>query len=39
MKLENDDFLKLNREQMMTNVCSVLFKHIEAAETYIEEPT
>lgn len=24
---------------MMTNVCSVIFKHIEAAEAYIEEPT
>jgi hypothetical protein len=24
---------------MMNNVCSVIFKHIEAAETYIEQPT
>lgn len=39
LKLDNDDFLKFNREQMMTNVCQVIFKHIEAAENYIEEPT
>ena len=38
-KLDNDDFLKFNREQMMTNVSQVIFKHIEAAENYIEEPT
>lgn len=38
-RLDNDDFLKLNRDQMINNVCQVIFKHIEAAETYIEEPT
>ena len=38
-RLDADNFLKMNREQMMTNVCQIMFNHIEAAERYIEEPT
>jgi len=38
-KLDKDNFLKINRDQMITNVCQLIFKHIEAAETYIVEPT
>lgn len=39
MKLDRDNFLKINREQMMTNVCQIIFKHIEAAQKFIEKPT
>jgi hypothetical protein len=38
-RLEQDNFLKLNRDQMINNVCQIIFKHIEAAEAYIETPT
>ena len=38
-KLDQDNFLKINRDQMITNVSQIIFKHIEAAETYIEQPT
>ena len=38
-RLDRDNFLKTNRDQIITNVCSILFKHIEAAQNYIEEPT
>ena len=31
--------LRLNREQSMINVCEIIFKHIEAAEKYIINPT
>ena len=31
LKLEGDNFLKITRDQMMTNVCAIIFKHIEAA--------
>lgn len=30
-KLDKDNMLKINREQMLTNVCQIIFKHIEAA--------
>jgi len=38
-KIEGDNFLKITREQMMTNVCEIIFKHIEAAQKFIEMPT
>ncbi len=38
-KIDKDAFLKINREQMITNVCSIIIKHIEAAETFIKNPT
>ncbi|CDW84264.1 cyclin-y-like protein [Stylonychia lemnae] len=38
-KLDKDNFLKITREQMMTNVCQIIFKHIEAAQKFIENPT
>eukprot|EP00347_Sterkiella_histriomuscorum_P007487 403348732 len=36
---DNDNFLKITRDQMMTNVCQIIFKHIEAAMKFIEKPT
>ena len=39
LKLEGDNFLKITREQMMANVCAIIFKHIEAAQKFIEKPT
>ena len=38
-KLDNDSFLKINREQMLTNVSQIVFNHIEAAEEHIKAPT
>ena len=38
-KLDQDTNLKLNRDQTIINVCQIIYKHIEAAENYIEMPT
>ena len=38
-RLEEDNVLKMNREQMIANVASIVYSHIEAAERFIEEPT
>lgn len=38
-KINEDNFLKTNRDQMINNVCSIIFKHIEAAEKFISVPT
>jgi hypothetical protein len=38
-KLRMNEEVKLNREQMMENVSSLILKHILAAELYITKPT
>ena len=35
---ENED-LKLNKDQMMENVSTIIIKHVLAAELYINTPT
>ena len=38
-KFRMNEDIKLNREQMMENVSSIIIKHILAAELYINKPT
>lgn len=38
-KLRQNEDIKLNREQMMENVSTLIIKHILAAELYITTPT
>lgn len=38
-KFRDNEDIKLNREQMMENVSSIIIKHILAAELYINKPT
>mmetsp|Transcript_45174 Transcript_45174/g.32990 ORF Transcript_45174/g.32990 Transcript_45174/m.32990 type:complete len:425 (-) Transcript_45174:221-1495(-) len=38
-KIKKDETLKTNRDQMIGNVCSIIIKHIEAAEKFIKKPT
>jgi hypothetical protein len=33
--MNDDNFLKDNREQMIENVCTIIYKHVYAAEKYI----
>jgi len=37
--IEDDNYLKENRDKMMKNVCSIVHKHIETAERVIKVPT
>lgn len=39
MNLRMNEEIKLNREQMMENIASIMIKHIFAAELYISWPT
>ena len=34
-KYEEDNNLRLTRDQMLTKVCEIVFRHIEAAELHI----
>ena len=38
-KFRMNEEIKMNREQMMENVCTIIIKHILAAELYINKPT
>lgn len=38
-KYAQDNNLRLTRDQMMTKVCEIIFRHIEAAELHIQKPT
>ena len=38
-KIEKDTTLKINREEMIANVCAIIQKHISAAEKFIKSPT